>query len=366
MPLTRNKFDKQNKQVGNSSASAKASGSSAAAGSLDLRSVSLSSTTTARSRADANELPENAAINAYVWKYTDRAGDFYADLQSEASLYCVQVQHEASPSICGKVLDALQVFLQEFGTRAADAPGTIKELQQSGVYVSITRTKTKEGAWLPNPDGAPLRPYALTFWIVGDEGALRDFFEFFVHFVEFRALHAMPEADKRPWPALSSLSLIVHGQQDFGLQSLAEDFATQLTCEIEEPQQELALSVFSVEPPRGRGYLICELDVVSSTEMIAGWTGHRTYSYRSLFDLAQVPRPAQDPGNWRILPVHRRDFSTASNRQFLKDIFGRLVLHNVVCCVRVKHSEDAGESTSPVSEMLAELRAMPNLFFDAF
>ena len=103
-----------------------------------------------------------------------------------------------------------------------------------------------------------------------------------------------------------------------------------------------------------------EVEIIDEDTAIFAWDG-RTYGFRSRFEQAGIPRV---DANLRVLPEGMRGFTVDANRQRILDIFGNLVLRDLVCCVRLTSA--ALTDDGAVAALLAELREKPQMFFDAF
>ena len=157
----------------------------------------------------------------------------------------------------------------------------------------------------------------------------------------------------------ADITVQIHPHQGIDLTGLDTDI-TRLSVTVAPPALVLPSSLWDTNPPGSSRALMVEIEIVDADTALFAWDG-RTYAYRARFEQVLIPRLVD---NLRVLPVHMRDFTEPVNGERIMDIFGNLVLRDLVCCVRVTGVELPAAGT--VAALIARLKAQPTLFFKAF
>ena len=104
--------------------------------------------------SNADQKASTAPIEMCVWKYSDDAQEYIKNAPSNVPLWCIRIDHEAWPKMTSGLMEGLNAYLRSLGDTEGQ-PTNIKELQECGIRVNITRFESG-GRDIPNPDNAPL------------------------------------------------------------------------------------------------------------------------------------------------------------------------------------------------------------------
>ena len=208
-----------------------------------------------------------------------------------------------------------------------------------------------------NVDALPIKEFSLIYYIGGTLEQLKNGLHLLVEFFYHRCTHPVASVDKKPWPVPGDIAVQMHAQPAINLGSLKEDIS-RMQVTVDGSTEDIKL--WETNPPGSSRAMMVEIEVLDQDQAIVAWDG-RTYGYRARFEEAQIPR-VQD--NLRVLPEHMRDFTQAENRETVLGIFGNAVLRDLVCNVRVTGEPVTADGA--VKDLIADLKAKPNLFFEAF
>jgi hypothetical protein len=319
-----------------------------------LSTLAASSDLAPKAKAKAPSKPANAPIVMAVDKYTSEAKDVVNAFRPDEPLWCLRVGHDAWPNVESSAIAATNAFLADLNAGDAGMPRNLQELR---LYEQVI---LQIGRWdATNVDGLPLQEFSLMYYVGGTTAALRNAIHLLVEFFYHRCTHPIVAVDKKPWPVPADIAVHIHPRLGINLDGLDTDI-TRMTVTLQPPALVLPLSLWATNPPGSCHALMVEIEGVDKDSAIFGWDG-RTYGFCARFEQALIPR-LED--NLRVLPDDMRDFALDVNRQRILDIFGNLVLRDLVCCVRV--TGEALQEDGPVAELVAQLKTMPSLFFDAF
>lgn len=307
-----------------------------------------------KANSPAQSKPPNGPIVIAVDKYTSEAQDVVPTFHPDEQLWVLRVDHNAFPNILSAVIAGSNAFLADMKAADDTMPGNLQELRQKEqIIFQIGRNDAN------NKDNLPLVEFSLAIYIGGTLAQLRNSIHFVVDFIYHRCTHANPAVDKSPWPVPGDIAIHVHPRTGIDLTGLDIE-VTKMALTLHPPALVLPLSLWSTNPPGGSRALMVEIEIVDETHAIVAFDG-RTYVFRARFDQALIPRVQ---GDLRLLPEELRDFAVVENRERILQIFGKLVLRDLVCCVRV--TGVALPATGAVADMIASLKTKPNLFFEAF
>ncbi|MBI24702.1 MAG: hypothetical protein CMN05_14095 [Roseibacillus sp.] len=114
--------------------------------------------------------PATAALNVCIYKVTDRAGDVWSNFEESpsASLWQIQLDHNAQQSVLFQMGNAFADFLREESGNKQGYPNSMDELlNQGGVkYVLSDRH---------DPEGAGFIQWRAGFYVAGVAGAVKNF-----------------------------------------------------------------------------------------------------------------------------------------------------------------------------------------------
>ena len=114
--------------------------------------------------ANPNRLPDSAPVQVVVCKVTDSAGDCWSQYEgTEASLYQVQMKHEARPSALFDLIRSFGDFLKSAHAEDESVPVSLQDLQQCGIKLVLTDNQ--------GPDGVGFLQWRPAFYVVGDPSA---------------------------------------------------------------------------------------------------------------------------------------------------------------------------------------------------
>ena len=71
-----------------------------------------------------------------------------------------------------------------------------------------------------------------------------------------------------------------------------------------------------------------------------------------------------DCANLRLFPEDKQNMSVAANKQHLFDVLGNSVLQGVVMVMKIQG--DLPDEDTVAHEVVEELKALPNVYLDAF
>ena len=309
---------------------------------------------TPKAKATAKSKPANAPIVLAVYKYTSEASDLVPNFRPNEPLWAVRVEHNAYPNVESSTIAATNAFLADMKASDNDMPQNLQELRkQEQIIVQIGRADSF------NTDGMPIKEFSLAYYIGGTTSDLRNAIHLLVEFFYHRCTHSIPSVDKSPWPVAADIAVHIYPRMGVDLETLDADI-TRMSVTLHPPALVLPLSLWSTNPPGSSRALMVEVEIIDEDTAIFAWDG-RTYGFRSRFEQVGIPRV---DANLRVLPEGMRSFTVDANRQRILDIFGNLVLRDLVCCVRLTGA--ALTDDGAVAALLAELREKPQMFFDAF
>ena len=137
-----------------------------------------------------------------------------------------------------------------------------------------------------------------------------------------------------------------------------------ISMTIKPPAKHLPVSPFQCKPVKDNRFVILHVNFKSEEELLIAFDG-RTYNYRSKFEAAGVPRAeGSECANLRLFPKDKQNMSVAGNKQHLFDVLGNSVLQGVVMVMKIQG--DLPDEDTVAHEVLEELKALPNVYLDAF
>ena len=319
-----------------------------------LSTLSMTPDLMPKAKAKATSKPANAPIVLAIYKYTSEAKDLVNTFRADEPLWAVRVEHNAWPNVESAAIAGHNAFLADMHAEDNDMPKNLQELRTNDqIIIQIGRGDAS------NVDGLPLKEFSVAYYIGGTLEQLRNAIHLLVEFFYHRCTHPIPNVDKSPWPVPADIAIHIYPRMGIDLAGLDTDI-TRMAVTLHPAALVLPLSLWSTNPPGSSRALFVEIEIVTCDKAIFGWDG-RTYGFRARFDQALIPRI---DNNLRVLPEDMRDFTVAENGARILDIFGNLVLRDLVCCVRVTGEPLPQEGN--VANLVAALKALPNLFFDAF
>ena len=138
----------------------------------------------------------------------------------------------------------------------------------------------------------------------------------------------------------------------------------QISMTIKPPAKHLPVSPFQCKPVRDNRFVILHVNFKSEEELLIAFDG-RSYNYRSKFEAACVPRAdGPDCANLRLFPEDKQNMSVAANKQLLFDVLGDSVLQGVIMVMKIQG--DLPDEDTVAHEVSEELKALPNVYLDAF
>ena len=305
-------------------------------------------------KAQAGQKPPNGPIVLSVYKYASDASDVVATFRPNEPLWAVRVTHNAWPNVESSAIAASNTFLTSMHHADYNMPKDLQELRRhEQIILQIGRSDER------NVDGLPLQEFSVMYYVGGTLQQLRNAINLLVEFFYYRCTHPLPAVDKKPWPMAADITVQIHPHQGIDLTGLDTEI-TRLSVTVAPPALVLPSGLWDTNPPGSSRALMVEIEIVDADTAIFAWDG-RTYAYRARFEQVLIPRLVD---NLRVLPVHMRDFTEPVNGERIMDIFGNLVLRDLVCCVRVTGVELPAAGT--VAALIARLKAQPTLFFEAF
>ena len=133
---------------------------------------------------------------------------------------------------------------------------------------------------------------------------------------------------------------------------------------IKPPAKHLPVSPFQCKPVKDNRFVILHVNFKSEEELLIAFDG-RTHNYRSKFEAACVPRAdGPDCANLRLFPEEKQNMSVAANTQLPFDVLGDSVLQGVIMVMKIQG--DLPDEDTVAHEVLEELKALPNVYLDAF
>ena len=320
-----------------------------------LSDIQITSTPPKRS-TDVKKKPNNAPIVVAVWKYSDEANDLMASFPAGERCYKISIEHEAWPDVTSRFIQSFGDFLLSEHERDADVPANLGELRrEEDVIVNLTDTRE------PNPENAPLKNFGLCLYIAGDEAHMCDILDLVHKYVIYRSTHPIPGTDRIPWPPVNALRMEVHPHIGINVEATVSNFQ-RIQKQCLPSARELPINPFSTKMPTGNNFMVATVEVIDKNNAIVAWDG-RTYPYRERFDVSEISR--QENTNLRILNETQRDLRDEENYARVVQAFGDTVLRNVFINLRVI-GENADDEDSPCFKLLAELKEMPSVFWEAY
>ncbi|CAK0799479.1 unnamed protein product [Prorocentrum cordatum] len=315
------------------------------------------------------EKPPNADIQLCVTKYTDVSRTLWPDSPPAVPLWGVRLGHAAWPSLEMQVLKALEDYLVIQNKEDEEWPKDLKELRSlqniavcvagkdshgdQGLPIQAGETSLLTPPEPPSPVFRSRATWSVVIWVAGDADALSNALMLLDSFIMFRAQHPRI-ADKKPWPAVSSLKVKLHLPSGMTLPGYAADdmsISTTMITDAGPPP----LSILQAPPPFSNRIVMASVDIVDANTVVLAWDG-RTYPFREKFDVAGLPRVAD---NLRVLPEDMTDMSNPTNYAFALNVFNS-VLENVVCHITIPW--DTVPQDGKVLELLTEISDKTNIF----
>ena len=218
-------------------------------------------------------LPDSAPVHVCIFKITDCAGDCWAQYEgTEASLYQVQLQHEARPSCLFDLVRSFGDFLKAVHTENESVPITMQDLQQCGIKLVLTDAQ--------DPDGVgTFVQWRAAFYVVGDPQA-KPVANFMMLLDEF-------------WPFKAKvmgrdLEVLYHPHTSVGNLSDTSGELAYANCSVEDPSSIMPLGIFEAQPVVSKRIVTINIQPEgpdTASILVSG----NLWVYRSRFDAHGIP-----------------------------------------------------------------------------
>ena len=218
-------------------------------------------------------LPDSAPVHVCIFKITDCAGDCWAQYEgTEASLYQVQLQHEARPSCLFDLVRSFGDFLKAVHTENESVPITMQDLQQCGIKLVLTDAQ--------DPDGVgTFVQWRAAFYVVGDPQA-KPVANFMILLDEF-------------WPFKAKvmgrdLEVLYHPHTSVGNLSDTSGELAYANCSVEDPSSIMPLGIFEAQPVVSKRIVTINIQPEgpdTASILVSG----NLWVYRSRFDAHGIP-----------------------------------------------------------------------------
>ena len=87
----------------------------------------------------AQRLPDKAPVVLTIYKVTEQAGDAWSSFEGmTATLYQIQIKHEARPSPLYNITQSFNEFLQYVHGNDESVPTNLQDLQKAGIKLTLT------------------------------------------------------------------------------------------------------------------------------------------------------------------------------------------------------------------------------------
>ena len=299
-----------------------------------------------KSASTARRLPAHAPVHVCVYKYTDEAGDVWNAYEGKdgVSLWQVQVEHDARPSVTFGVIQSFNDYLRQAHAGNEAIPTTLADLQaQTGIKL-VSADKT-------DPDNAGFVQWRVAFYVAGATDALNNFLYLLDDFFVFKE-RAM--ARERPFE--------VHVHPHTGVAIEEADFQYEHYV-FNEPAAALPLAVFEAQPVYSKRIVVLHIQPENPETMSILITGN-TFKFRSRLDSHGVPSAyfAEDGDENRkhCRLMRNVDVSDAAQRQRILQLVGERVFKNLAMRVVL---DSAPEQDTAVAAFVEQMREIPSLHF---
>ena len=218
-------------------------------------------------------LPESAPVQVCIYKVSDCAGDCWAQYEGTgASLYQVQMKHEARPSALFDLNRSFGDFLKSMHADDESMPATLQDMQSCGIKLVLTDSQ--------DPDGVgTFVHWRAAFYVVGDTQA-KPVANFMMLLDEF-------------WPFKSKamgrgLEVFYHPHTSVGCLSDTSGQLAYENCSVENPSPSLPMGIFEAQPVVSKRIVTVNIQPEGDDEVSILVSGNM-WVYRSRFDAQGIP-----------------------------------------------------------------------------
>ena len=223
--------------------------------------------------ANPKRLPDSAPVQVVVYKVTDSAGDCWSQYDgADASLYQVQMKHEARPSALFDLSRSFGDFLKSVHAEDESVPVSLQDLQHCGIKLVLADAQ--------DPDGVgTFVQWRAAFYVVGDPEAkpVANFLLLLDKWWAYKAKAMGRELEVQYHPHTSV--------GDMG--ELAEQLAYQ-HCTVEAPSTALPMGIFEAQPVISKRIVTVNVQPESG-ETVSILVSGSMWVYRARFDAQGIP-----------------------------------------------------------------------------
>ncbi len=275
--------------------------------------------------------PGNAPVVLCVYKYSDDASDIWEG--KEGSLWQIQIEHEAKPSITFGIIDSFNNFLRQAGNESL--PTTLADLEQNaGIKVVITKD---------DPEAVGFVRWRIAFYVAG---ALENFMALLDDFFIYKMRETEKNFEVHVHP---HVSVAIEKKDDLEFEHYV----------FHEPASALPLGIFEAAPPYSKKIVTVHLQPEGDTLSVLVTN---TWSYRAGFDAAGIAGAyfAEGANRKYYRVIQNISLADTAQKQRVIDMFSG-VLKNLA--VRVELSSEPEQDTA-MAAFVKQLREIPSLHFD--
>ena len=247
--------------------------------------------------ANPNRLPDSAPVQVVVYKVTDSAGDCWSQYEgTEASLYQVQMKHEARPSALFDLNRSFGDFLKSVHAEDESVPVSLQDLQQCGIKLVLTDNQ--------DPDGVGFVQWRPAFYVVGDPHA-KPVTNFLLLLDEWwayksKAMGRQLEVQYHPHTSVGDL-----GDID---EQLAYEH-----CVVEAPSASVPLGIFEAQPVISKRIVTINVQP-EGADTVSILVSGSMWVYRARFDAQGIPGNTKQNNNINSCSGHYSTRSAVANK----------------------------------------------------
>lgn len=298
-----------------------------------------------RSFATPQRLPVSAPVIMTIYKVTDQASDVWPNFAgTAATLWQMQIKHDAKPSITFDMVGSFNEFLSEARAKDETIPASLSELQQScGVKLVIANGE--------DPQRVGFVPWRPSFYVAGppEIETLAGFLNLLDQFFVFKAAKIA-----KPQP----FEVSVHPHIGIDVSTIAEDFEYPHYV-INTPAKILPMSFFEGQPVVGRGCITVHIECHEQDSLSMIFAGN-TWNFRTRLDDCNVLGSHRAENGEYLRVLKGVDVTDVAEKTRAKNLFGEAAFNGLAIKVVIaeKPSDD-----SAAAAFIDELRDLPQLHF---
>ena len=221
-------------------------------------------------------LPESAPVQVCIYKVTVCAGDCWAQYEGAgASLYQIQMKHDARPSALFDLNRSFGDFLKSMHAEDDSVPVTLQELQAAGIKLVLTDSQ--------DPDGVgTFVQWRAAFYVVGDPQA-KPVQNFLLLLDEWWAFKSKAMGRE--------LEVQYHPHASVGDMGDTAERLSYANCSMEEPSPSLPMGIFEAQPVVSKRIVTVNVQP-EGDETVSILVSGNMWVYRARFDAHGIPGTA--------------------------------------------------------------------------